>query len=63
MAHPVGDLQAMMKSIPKLHGLCREQQISTRLDENTEDYRPTLLPSWRLVGLLLDEDEAIDIVT
>ena len=40
-----------------------EQQISMRQDENIEDYLPTSLPSWRPVGLLLDEDEAIDIVT
>jgi hypothetical protein len=39
------------------------QQISLRSDENIEDYHSTLLLSWKPVGLLLDEDEAIDIVT
>jgi hypothetical protein len=38
------------------------QQISLRSDENIEDYHSTLLLSWKPVGLLLDEDEAIEIV-
>jgi hypothetical protein len=40
-----------------------EQQISLRPDENIEDYHPASLLSWKPVGLLLDEDEAIDVVT
>jgi hypothetical protein len=40
-----------------------EQQISLRLDENIDEYQPIQWRPWRPVGLLLDEDEAIDILT
>ena len=39
------------------------QQISLQSDEHIEDYHSTFLPFWKPVGLLLDEDEAIDIMT
>ena len=40
-----------------------EQQISLRPDENIEDYGPDSLLTWSPVGLLLDMNEAIDIMT
>jgi hypothetical protein len=40
-----------------------EQQISLRPDENIEDYGPDSLLKWSPVGLLLDINEAIDIMT
>lgn len=40
-----------------------EQQISLRPDEDIEDYGPDSLLSWRPVGLLLDENEAMDVMT
>jgi hypothetical protein len=40
-----------------------EQQISMRPDENIEGYRPHPLQTWIPVGLLLDENEAIDVST
>jgi hypothetical protein len=40
-----------------------EQQVSMRPDESIDDQLPISSRSFRPVGLLLDEDEAIDVVT
>ena len=40
-----------------------EQQVSMRPDESIDDQLPISSQSFRPVGLLLDEDEAIDVVT
>ena len=49
--------------IPTPMVFAAEQQISLRPDENIEEYGPIEWRSWKPVGLLLDEDEAIDILT
>ena len=40
-----------------------EQQISLRADENLRGYNPFRAPFLTPVGLLLDKDEALDVVT
>ena len=51
------------KHIPTPMVFAAEQQISLRPDESINKYQPINWRPWRPVGLLLDEDEAMAVLT